>query len=252
MSFAVPADAYWRFIGRYSEKLAVELAEYAGVEPGQRALDIGCGPGALTAVLADRLGSDHVAALDPSEPFVDAARARLPGVDIRRASAEDIPFDDDSFDVSLAELVVHFMSDPVAGLREMARVTRPGGTIAACVWDYGTDTGALSPFWKVARVLDPGVDDESGLVGVRDGQLAELFGAAGLRDIRSTALTVHVVFETFDEWWEPLTLGVGPVGAYVGGLSDEARAELRVACRESLPVGPFTIAANAWTALGVV
>lgn len=250
MSFEVGADAYWRFIGRYSEKLAVELADYAGIESGQRALDVGCGPGALSAVLVERLGSARVAALDPSAPFVDAARSRLPGVDIRLASAESIPFDDDSFDVALAELVVHFMRDPVAGIREMARVTKPGGTVAACVWDYGTDTGALSPFWRVARVFDPGVDDESGLVGVRDGQLVELFRAAGLRDIRSTALTVHVDFETFEEWWEPLTLGVGPVGAYVGGLSAEARAELKAGCEASLPDAPFTIDASAWTAAG--
>jgi SAM-dependent methyltransferase len=252
MSFEVGADAYWRFIGRYSEKLAVELADYAGVEPGQRALDVGCGPGALSAVLVERLGSEHVAALDPSAPFVDAARSRLPGVDIRLASAESIPFGNDTFDVALAELVVHFMSDPVAGLTEMARVTRPGGTIAACVWDYGTDTGALSPFWKVARRLDPGVDDESGLAGVHDGQLVELFRAAGLRDIRSTALTVHVEFETFEEWWEPLTLGVGPAGAYVGGLNDGARAALKAACAASLPEAPFTIDASAWTAAAVV
>ncbi|CAN5536317.1 class I SAM-dependent methyltransferase [soil metagenome] len=252
MSFDVSADAYWRFIGRYSEKLAVELADDAGVEPGQRALDVGCGPGALTAVLAERLGPDHVAALDPSAQFVDAARSRLPGVDIRLASAESIPFDDDTFDIALAELVVHFMSDPVAGLREMARVTRPGGRIAACVWDYGGDTGAVSSFWKVARTLDPEIDDESGLAGVGEGQLPELFGQAGLRDIRSTALTVYEDFASFEEWWEPFTLGVGPAGAYVDGLSDDARAELKAACAASLPDGPFTITARAWAAVGTV
>jgi len=252
MSFHVGADAYWRFIGRYSELLAVELADYAGVAPGQTALDVGCGPGALSAVLVERLGPERVAALDPSEPFVDAARTRLPGVDIRLASAEAIPFDDNSFDVALAELVVHFMSNPVAGITEMARVTKTGGTIAACVWDYGGDTGALSPFWKMARTLDPGVDDESGLAGVRQGQLAELFRAAGLRDIRSTALTVRVDFESFEQWWEPFTLRVGPAGAYVQGLSDDARGELKRRCEKSLPSASFTIAASAWTAVGTV
>ncbi len=252
MSFHVGADAYWRFIGRYSEKLAVELADYAGVTAGQTALDVGCGPGALSAVLAERLGSEHVAALDPSEPFVEAARIRLPAVDIRLASAESIPFDDNSFDAALAELVVHFMSDPVAGISEMARVTKPGGAVAACVWDYGGDTGAVSPFWKVARRLDPGVDDESGLAGAREGQLAELFRAAGLRDIRSTALTVHVDFDSFEQWWEPFTLGVGPAGSYVRGLSDEQRAVLKNACQQDLPRAPFTISGSAWTAVGVV
>jgi SAM-dependent methyltransferase len=251
MSFEVGADAYGQFMGRFSEKLAVELADYAGVERGQHALDVGCGPGALSAVLVERLGPEHVAALDPSAPFVDAARLRLPGVDIRLASAESIPFDDDAFDVSLAELVVQFMSDPIAGITEMARVTKPGGTIAACVWDHGGDTGALSPFWRVARTRDPGVGDESELAGVREGQLAELFSAAGLRDIRSTALTVHLRFETFDEWWRPFTFGVGPPGAYVSGLSDTAREDLRAACEASLPAAPFTIDASAWTAAGI-
>lgn len=252
MSFDVPADAYGRFMGRYSEKLAVELANSTGIMAGQRALDVGCGPGGLTAVLVGRLGSDHVAALDPSAPFVQAARARLPGVDIRLARAESIPFDDDSFDVALAELVVQFMSDPVAGITEMTRVTKPGGTIGACVWDHEGDTGALSAFWKVARALNPGVDDESGLAGSRDGQLAELFGAVGLRDIRSLTLTVHVEYSGFDEWWEPFTLGVGPIGAYMSGLDDEARESLKRACAASLPPGPFTIDASAWTAIGTV
>jgi len=252
MTFDVPADAYARFMGVYSEKLAVELADAAGVTAGQRALDVGCGPGALTAVLAERLGSEHVAALDPSEPFVEAARTRLPGVDIRLASAESIPFDDDSFDLALAELVVQFMTDSVAGVSEMARVTKPGGRIAACIWDHGTDRGALSPFWKVARTLDAALDDESGQFGARDGQLAQLFEQVGLHDVRSMLLTVHRDYGSFDEWWEPFTWGVGPAGAYVRGLDDDARETLKQACASSLPAGPFTIDASAWTAIGTV
>jgi len=250
MTFDVPADAYARFMGVYSEKLAVELANAAGVTAGRRALDVGCGPGALTAVLVERLGSDRVAALDPSEPFVEAARTRLPGVDIRLASAESIPFDDDSFDLALAELVVQFMADPVAGVTEMARVTRPGGTIAACIWDHGTDRGALSPFWKVARTLDTALDDESGQFGAREGQLAQLFDRVGLHDVRSMLLTVHRDYGSFDEWWEPFTWGVGPAGAYVQSLADDRREALRRTCAASLPAGPFTIDASAWTAIG--
>jgi SAM-dependent methyltransferase len=252
MTFEVPADAYARFMGRYSEKLAIELADAARVAAGQRAIDVGCGPGAMTALLVQRLGSDHVSALDPSEHFVGAARTRLPGVDIRLASAEDIPFDDASFDVALAELVVHFMTDPVGGIREMARVTKPGGTVAACVWDHGSDTGALSAFWKVARTFDPSMDDESGLAGSREGHLAALFAQAGLRNIQALKLTVHSDFENFDEWWDPFTLGVGPAGAYVQSLDDTHREELKQACAASLPTGPFTIDASAWTAIGTV
>ena len=143
MSFDVTADAYARFMGRYADPLAVAFAAYAGVRPGQRALDVGCGPGTLTALLVHELGPDAVQAVDPSEPFVAATRARFPEVDVRAGVAEALPFDDDSVDLALAQLVVHFMSDPVAGLSEMRRVTRPGGTVAACVWDHAGGSGPL-------------------------------------------------------------------------------------------------------------
>ena len=128
MSFNVAADAYDRFMGRYSTRLAPLTADFGGVEQGQRALDVGCGPGALTGELVARLGAEAVAAVDPSEQFVIAARERHPGVDVRQAAAEELPFPDAEFDVALAQLVVHFMADPIGSLREMARVTRPGGS----------------------------------------------------------------------------------------------------------------------------
>src|SRR5579859_4600193 len=122
MSFDVSADAYLRFMGRYSEPLAPQFADLAGFGRGQRALDVGCGPGALTAVLVSRAGAEAVSAVEPSASFVAAARERLPGADVRQAAAERLPFPDGVFDVVLAQLVVHFMTDPVTGLREMARV----------------------------------------------------------------------------------------------------------------------------------
>ncbi|MEO6578054.1 MAG: class I SAM-dependent methyltransferase, partial [Candidatus Limnocylindria bacterium] len=121
MAFDVAADAYDRFMGRYSRLLSPQLADLAGISAGQRALDVGCGPGALIAELVDRLGDGQVVAVDPSAPFVQAASARHPGVDVRKASAESLPFEDHSFDATLAQLVVHFMDDPVAGIREMRR-----------------------------------------------------------------------------------------------------------------------------------
>ena len=153
-----------------------------------RALDVGCGPGSLTTELVRRLGAEHVAAVDPSEPFVEAARARHPGVDVRLASAESLPWPDGSFDVALAQLVVHFMTDPVAGLREMARVTRPGGAVAACVWDFGSGRAPLSLFWRAVLELDPSAHDESDLAGARGGDLTRLFAAAGLLDVDETEL----------------------------------------------------------------
>jgi SAM-dependent methyltransferase len=251
MSFDVAAESYDRFMGRYSVPLAPLFADFAGVRAGQRALDVGCGPGALTTELVGRLGSTSVAAVDPSEPFVTAARERHPGVDVQHAPAEDLPFADDWFDASLAQLVVHFMTDPVAGLTEMTRVTRPGGVVAACVWDHAGGRGPLSLFWTAARQLDPAADDESRLAGAREGHLAELFAAAGLRAIESNRLTVTRQHATFEDWWEPYTRGVGPAGGHVARLSESERERLRDACRSMLPDTPFEQAAVAWAARGI-
>jgi SAM-dependent methyltransferase len=250
VTFFGRADAYDRFMGRYSLPLAPTLADFAAVSPGQRALDVGCGPGALTSELVRRLGPEAVSAVDPSEPFVAAAQERHPEVSVQRAAAEDLPFQDDAFDVTLAQLVVHFMADPIAGLREMARVTRTGGVVAASVWDHFGGRGPLSPYWDAARELDPSVDDESQLAGAREGHLTELFESAGLREIEETALTIRVEHQTFEEWWEPFTLGVGPAGAYVAGLDETRRAQLRDLCRERLSSEPFVLEARAWAARG--
>jgi SAM-dependent methyltransferase len=251
VSFDVGADAYGRFMGRYSEPLAVQFVALAGVAEGQQALDVGCGTGALTAQLVQRLGAGAVSAIDPSESFVEAIRSRFPAVDVHLATAERLPFADDRFDCALAQLVVHFMKDPVTGLREMARVTRRGGLVAACVWDHAGGAGPLAMFWRAVLELDPHAHDESGLAGVREGHLAELFAAAGLQQIESTVLTVRSPFAGFDEWWEPFTLGVGPAGAYVAQLDATQREALRARCAQLLPHGtPFEIVASAWTALG--
>jgi SAM-dependent methyltransferase len=251
VSFAVTADAYDRFMGRYSARLAPQLADFAGVRSGQRVIDIGCGPGAVTSELVDRLGPTNVFAVDPSEPFVAAVRERFPAVDVRRAAAEQLPFPDNAFDAALAQLVVHFMSDPVAGLSEMGRVVRNDGVVAACVWDHAGEQGPLSVFWQAARELDPDVKDESHLAGARAGHLAELFVNAGLRGVEATALVATVVHASFEDWWGPFTLGVGPAGAYAVGLEADRRAELRERCRELLPTAPFELAARAWTARGL-
>ena len=251
MSFAVAADAYDRFMGRYSALLAPQFAEFAGVDSGQRVVDVGCGPGALTSELVERVGASLVAAADPSEPFVAAARERHPGVDVRQAPAEELPFADGEFDAALAQLVVHFMADPVRGLEEMARVTRAGGVVAACVWDHAGEQTPLAPFWQAVHEVDPDASDESGLAGGREGHLGELFAAAGLRDVEETALPVRVEHATFEEWWEPFTLGVGPAGAYVAQLDSAAQAELSERCRRRLPDAPFTLPARAWAGRGL-
>jgi SAM-dependent methyltransferase len=251
VSFAVGAEQYDRFMGRYSVPLAPRFADFAGVVAGQRVVDVGCGPGALTAELVRRLGAGAVSAVDPSESFVAAARERQPGVSVQRAAAEELPYGDLAFDAALAQLVVHFMADPVAGLREMARVTRTDGVVAACVWDHGGGRGPLSVFWDAARELDPDVDDESRFAGARQGHLAELFEAAGVHDIEESDLSVDVEHPSFDEWWEPYTQGVGPAGALVARLDPDRQAQLRDRCREMLPEPPFVMAAHVWAARGI-
>jgi len=250
MSFEVAADAYDRYMGRYSRLLSAQLADFAGIRAGQRALDVGCGPGALVGELVARLGPSAVAAVDPSAPFVEAARVRHAGVDVRVATAEDLPFPERAFDAAIAQLVVHFMTDPVTGLGEMARVTRAGGVVAACVWDFAGGRGPLGPFWEAAHELDPMVVDESALAGARDGHLVELFTRAGLRSVEQGELTIRLAHPSFDAWWAPFTEGVGPGGAYLATLPEEGRAALRDRCAEHLPAGPFELSAVVWAARG--
>jgi SAM-dependent methyltransferase len=251
MSFNVGAEAYDRFMGRYSKLLAPRFADFAGVEVGDRVVDVGCGPGALTSELVKRVGAVDVCAIDPSDSFVEAIRDRLPEVTMRQASAERIPFNDAMFDAALAQLVVHFMADPVAGLCEMARVTRSGGTIAACVWDHAGGKGPLSTFWSAARQLDPDANTESGLAGARQGHLAQLFVDAGLHVVDDSAISITVHHPSFDDWWEPYTFGVGPAGIYVNSLDDEGRGRLCGLCRDLLPPAPFELTAQVWAVRAV-
>jgi len=252
MSFEVSADAYGRFMGRYSRPLAEQFVQLVNVAPGQRILDVGCGSGALTSVLVNRVGVDQVSAIDPSESFVQVVRSTYPTMDVQRSRAESLPFPDGTFDVVLAQLVVHFMTDPVAGIAEMARTTAPGGVVAASVWDHAGGKGPLSAFWSAVRSWDPSASDESDLPGTAEGHLVELFAAAGLTYVASSSLTITIEHPSFEDWWDPFTLGVGPAGAFVAGMDDVARDNLRDTCRQLLPTAPFSTNATAWTALSHV
>ena len=248
--FDVAADAYDRFMGRYSSQLVPQMLELAQVRPGQSALDVGCGPGAVTAGLVARLGADAVCAVDPSGPFVAACRERHPGVDVRQASAEQLPFDDSRFDVVVAQLVVHFMADPVAGLSEMRRVVRPGGVVAACVWDHAGGRSPVADFWRVAVAIDPAAPTEADLNGARQGHLAQLMRDAGLQEVYDTVLSAEVGYDSFEDWWQPYTTGVGPAGAYLASLPPSRRDAVRDGCQELLGSPPFMVAGRAWAARG--
>jgi SAM-dependent methyltransferase len=229
--------------------LAAELVRLVDPRPGQRALDVGCGSGALTGALISRLGVGGVVAVDPEAGFVDTVRERFPGVDVRQGTAETLPVDEESFDLVLAQLVVHFMSDPVAALRAMGRAAKPDGLVAASVWDHGAGPGPLTTFWEAVREVRPDHAGEADLAGTHEGELVDMAVRAGLVDAEQAVLTVHQRFESFEEWWEPFTLGVGPAGAFVASLDDADTVRLHRACRERLPDGPFELPARAWCVL---
>lgn len=248
--FEVASDAYDAYMGRWSRLLSAPFADLAGVAPGTRVLDVGCGTGALTGELVRRVGTRLVAAADPSTPFVQSVRERYPGVDVRQAPAEAMPFEDGAFDAALAQLVVHFMEDPVAGLSEMRRVTRSGGTVAASVWDFGGNRGPLGIFWEAARAIRPDIQGEAHLAGTHDGHLVSLLGAAGLDDARQAELSATIEHPDFEAWWTPFTRGTGPGGAFVASLDPEDRLRLRAECQQRLPAGSIVITAAAWVAVG--
>ncbi|WP_442576824.1 class I SAM-dependent methyltransferase [Microbacterium sp. F51-2R] len=250
MSFDVPAEAYDAFMGRYSAPLAEVFADFADLPDAGRVLDVGCGTGALTTVLARRFGESEVAAADPSSSFLAAVAQRLPWADVRHGHAEDLPFDDAVFAAALAELVVHFMSDPVAGLREMRRVTRPGGVVAACVWDFRGGRAPQSRFFEALRAVTGHADDESDRAGAAAGQLALLLREAGCSDVVEDEITIVQGFDGFDDWWAPYTLGVAPAGRQLAALDDATRERVRESARALFPAGPFTLGVTAWAVRG--
>lgn len=252
-SFRASAGHYDRFMGRYTPALAAALADAAGVQGGMQVLDVGCGPGGLTRELATRLGPANVAAIDPAEQFTAACRGRNPGADVRTGVAEQLPWPAASFDAALSCLVIGFLQDPDRGVREMARVTRAGGTVAACMWDItGGGMTMLRIFWSAVRQVQPAAAGESAMAGTADGDIAHRLRHAGLRHVTSGALTSRASYAGFDDFWEPFTLEVGPAGHYLRTLPAGQQAAVRDACRPHLPDGPFTLQARAWYARGTV
>lgn len=255
-AFASPAEAYDHHVGRYGAQLAAGLIRAARIQPGQRALDVGCGPGPLTTALADLLGSENVAAVDPSEPFVKACRERVPGADVRVGVGEQLPFATDEFDAVLAQLVIQLMDDRDAGVQEMARVARPGGAIAACVWDSRT-MPVLRSFWDAALSVAPeeaGALDDGQRVGYESPeQLADLWEAHGLTEVSTGEIVVHADYESFDELFRPFAAGAGHSGACFTALDQAGQQHLRDEARRRLavPDGPFTLTARAWWARGI-
>jgi SAM-dependent methyltransferase len=246
----VAIDAYDRMIGRYSTPLAAALANLAGVARGMRALDVGCGPGALTSELVARLGADHVAAIEPSEPFVEECRRRNPGADVRLAPAEALPFGDGTFDATLAQLTFNFFSDGDAAAAEMRRVLVAGGVAAGCVWDVTGGMEVLEALYEGARRA--GVDPPAGPGSrfTREGEIAVALRDAGFADVTAGALEVRAGYADAEDLWRALATGVGPAGAFFQRLDAGQREIVHGDVRERFGAGPFELTARAWYGLG--
>ena len=254
-TFVTAPDMYDKFMGRFSSPLAVEFVKSLPLQKGQTALDIGCGPGALTAALVERLGAEAVSVMEPSPPFLAECLARNPGVNGKPGQAESIPFDDHSFDVVLSQLVLFFLSDPEDAGEEMIRVAKPGGLVAANIWDRSR-MDMLAMFWQAASVAigeGPVQPPEAELSRFNSaGNLASYFESLGLTDVVETTIEVQSEFEDFEELWSIYLHGIGPVGAWCVDQTDEIRAAIRAELFRHLgsPKGSFPLAAVAISAHG--
>ena len=248
-------DAYDRHVGRYGPALSRAHIEAAGVRPGDRVLDVGCGPGALAQALADTVGSDRVAAVDPSPAFAEECRLRVPGADVRIGTAEDLPDFEPAFDVVMSQLVVNFMTDAVAGVQAMRAIARPGGLVTSCVWDYAEEMKMLPVFWDAALQLDPDAPDEGKTMRYcSEDALGALWEQSSLHGVETGELVVEASYESFDDYWTPFPTGLGPSGAYCASLDPDRQEALRLECFRRLgePSEPFTLRARAWFVRGRV
>lgn len=242
--FNVSDTSYDNFMGRFSVPLAPLFADFAGIEAGQRVLDVGAGTGALTAELVRR-GAETSAA-DPSPPFVAALRQRLPDVGVHEAPAEELPWPDGSFDAALAQLVITFMRDAPAGIAEMQRVVRPGGVVAVCMWDR-EGMEMLAAIHRAQHALDPSRPTPEQLTNYRTRQEIEgLFGD----DVEIDLLEVEAAYSGIDEFWDAFAAGVGPSGVWVASLDEAQRQRAREEIYRQVgePNGPFTLVGRAWAA----
>jgi ubiquinone/menaquinone biosynthesis C-methylase UbiE len=251
-------EAYERHTGRYAAELANAFIPFAGVSSEMRVLDVGSGPGGLTERLARIVGGERVAAVDPSDEFVEACRRRVPGSDVRQGRAEELPFDDRVFDGTLSQLVIQILSDAPAALREMVRVTRQGGVVATCVWDFREGMPLLGAFWDAARAVDPeraaraGADDEDPWCTPEG--LRRLWRDAGAKDIEQGQLEAGADYDGLDDAFFSFAAGAGTSGVFCRSLDEREQANLReeFGRRLAVPDGSFRLTARAWAIRGRV
>jgi SAM-dependent methyltransferase len=252
-------DAYERYMGRWSRQLASHFLHWLDVPPARRWLDVGCGTGALSAAIFASCVPDAVTGVDPSEGFLATAKLLLPApVVLHRAAADALPLRDDTVDVAVSALVLNFVPDALAALREMVRVTVGGGRVAACVWDYAQKMDLIRIYWDTAAelgLLAPGQDQGERFALCHPDALAAAFAGAGLQRIEVSGIEMPMRFADFDDYWQPFLGGQGPAPAHAVSLDEPARQRLRDLIRERLPMqadGTIALAARAWAARGFV
>jgi len=253
-------EAYERFMGRWSRALAPGLVQFAGVRDGDAVLDIGSGTGALAAAVARAAPSSRVLGIEPASRYVAFAQARHGGDRVRfeTGDAQRLQLKDSTFDRTLSLLVLNFIPNRAKAVDEMVRVTRPGGTVAAAVWDYGLGMEMLRIFWDEAIALHPTNDarDERHMPLCRSGELAALWRKHGLVDVAEEPLTIETGFASFEDYWSPFLEKQGPAGAYVAALPASGRDQLRERLRRRLlgdgPDRPILLSARAWAVRGTV
>jgi SAM-dependent methyltransferase len=247
-------------MGRWSRLLAASYVSLAGVKDGARVLDVGTGTGALAAALEAGTKASEIVGVDPSTGFIAHAKkgARSPRLRFEVGDAQALPYADASFDQAMSLLVLNFVPDHEKALREMRRVTRPGGVVSACVWDYGDGMESLRIFWDTAVALEPAAapKHERNMKLTREGELGALWRKIGLVGVSEAPLVIEQAFSTFDDYWGPFLKGTGPGGAYVVSLDDERRRQLEARMRARLlggkADGAFTLKARAWCVRGEV
>jgi SAM-dependent methyltransferase len=254
------SDAYDRFMGRWSRRLAPVFANFAELKGRGRVVDVGCGIGALSFAVLEGAPSVTAIAVDRSLAYAHFAQHQSPSQRVRFlvGNAQALPIATNSMDAALALLVINFIPDPTEAVQQMIRVIRPGGIVAAAVWDYGASMEMLRVFWDEVVALDPAASasDERHMPLCRRGELAALWRGNGLEHVQERELAVELAFSSFDDYWQPFLGGQGPAGAYAASLSNGQRASLEARLRTRLVGrgndGPFTLAARAWAAKGVV
>ncbi len=258
MSIWASGAAYEPYVGRWSRLVAREFLAWLAVPPGARWLDVGCGTGALTQTILAEAAPRAVMGIDQSEAYARYARAQTPDprASFQVGDAQQLPLEAGQFDAAVSGLVLNFVPRPADAAREMARVTRAGGAVAAYVWDYAGEMQLMRHFWDAAAALDPAaveLDEGRRFPLCKPAPLAQLFRDAGLREVEARAIDVPTPFRDFDDYWSPFLGGQGPAPSYAMSLSDERRVALRDRIRAGLPIatdGSIPLIARAWAVRG--